>query len=74
MIREIKYIDLCSEMPDDVAIEFDKWATKDEPHNNGYARWWHVEEQNEAAYPAINKYLLDQGLSVGDKVLVHSSW
>lgn len=45
------------------------------PHNSGYATWWEVlVPNNDAAYPKIDQYFLDNGLKVGDKVLVHSEW
>ena len=45
------------------------------PHNSGYATWWEVlGPNNDAAYPKIEQYFLDNGLKVGDKVLVHSEW
>lgn len=45
------------------------------PHNSGYATWWEILDPNDdAAYPKIEQYFLDNGLKVGDKVLVHSEW
>ena len=45
------------------------------PPNSGYATWWEVlGPNNDAAYPKIEQYFLDNGLKVGDKVLVHSEW
>ena len=45
------------------------------PHNSGYATWWEILDPNDdAAYPKIEQYFLDNGLTVGDTVLVHSEW
>jgi len=46
---------------------------KTELHNNGYATSWHVEKNNDdASFPKINQYLIDQGISLGESVLVHN--
>lgn len=30
--------------------------------------------KNESAYPEMENYFLDNGLKIGDKVIVHSFW
>lgn len=51
----------------------DNWI-KNNPHNNNYAIEWEVIEPNESAYPEMENYFLDNGLKIGDKVIVHSFW
>ena len=51
----------------------DKWL-KDNPHNNGYAYRWLVALPTDSAYPEIEQYFLDNGLSVDETVLIHSIW
>mgnify|MGYP003478435981 FL=1 len=54
--------------------EVEEWMDN-HPHNNGYAFWWEILDPNDdAAYPKIEQYFLDNGLKVGDAVLVHSEW
>ena len=68
-----KYLDLSSDIPDEVVQEFEEWSAYD-GHSNGHAIHWRVENQGDAAYPIINQYFLDQGLEVGERVIVHDSW
>ena len=51
----------------------DNWI-KANPHNSGYAEMWEVINPKDSAYPEIEEYFLNQGLNIGDKVLIHSYW
>ena len=58
--------------------EVENW-TNDNPHSNGYAVRWQVLDPNDvgykkSSYPKIEQFFLDNGLKVGDIVMVHSSW
>lgn len=70
-IVTVKYLNLCSEMPHEVAKEFERWAIQD-AHSNGKAVRFRIEE--DPAYPIINQYLIDQGIEEGEFVIVHSEW
>lgn len=72
-IRQVLYIDLY-DLRQASNEEVEDWIDH-HPHNSGYAFWWEVLDPNDdAAYPKIEQYFLDNGLKVGDKVLVHSEW
>lgn len=71
-IRQVLYIDLY-DLREASNEEVENWIN-DNPHNSGFAKWWVVLDPNDAAYPKIEQYFLDNGLKVGDKVLVHSEW
>jgi aminoglycoside N3'-acetyltransferase len=72
-LEKVWYIDLYDlrEASDE---EVEEW-TNDHPHSNGYAARWEVmDPKDDAAYPKIEQYFLDNGLKVGDIVIVHSEW
>ena len=74
-IRQVFYIDLY-DLRDTTTLreEVQDWIDN-HPHNNGYAAWWVVMDPNDdAAYPKVEQYFLDNGLKVGDAGLVHSEW
>lgn len=51
----------------------DDWI-KANPHNNGFALAYFVEDSTNPIYPEMNQYFLDNGLEVGEEVLIHSFW
>lgn len=79
MIETIKYIDLSLAQDScdaETEVEFKVWID-DHPHNNGYADWFEVfdpEFNNEYAYHLINKFFLENGAVIGEKILIHSNW
>ncbi len=71
-LKKVWYIDLYDlRMASDEEVE--EW-TNDYPHSNGYAYRWEVIDPNDSAYPKIDQYFLDNGLKMGDEVIVHSEW
>lgn len=51
----------------------DTWLN-DNPHNNGYAHRWIVEDPKDSAYPEMEKYFINNGVQIGETVIVHSVW
>lgn len=71
-LKKVWYIDLydLGEASDE---EVDEWINE-HPHSNGYAYRWIVIDPNDSAYPKIDQYFLDNGLKIGDEIIVHSEW
>ena len=70
-LKKVWYVnieDLRQYAPDDV----EKFIN-DNNHNNGHAFNWYVDTED-SAYPQIDQYFVSQGIEVGEKVLVHSTW
>lgn len=49
-----------------------KWID-DNPHNNGYAKIFTV-MNDDSAYPEMDEFFIDNGLEVGDEVVIHCTW
>lgn len=58
---------------DELGSICDGWI-KDNPHNNGYAHRWIVEDPDDSAYPDMEKYFIVMGANIGETVIVHSVW
>ena len=71
-LKKVWYIDLY-DLGEASEEEVDEW-TNDHPHSNGYAYRWIVIYPNDSAYPKIDQYFLDNGLKIGDEIIVHSEW
>lgn len=46
----------------------------DNPHNNGHAFSWRVNDPKDSAYPELDTFFLDNGLSINELVIMHSTW
>jgi hypothetical protein len=57
----------------DLGNIIDQWI-KDNPHNNGYAYRWIVENPKDSAYPEVDKYFVDKGIQIGETIVIHSVW
>ena len=68
MIKKVNYI-----TTHELGSVCDRWI-KDHPHNNDYAYRWIVENPNDSAYPEMDKYFVDNGLQIGETVVIHSYW
>jgi hypothetical protein len=47
------------------------------PHNNGWAKFFEITDPKDDhlyCYILMNKYLIKEGATIGDSVLLHSSW
>lgn len=66
-MRKINYLDITG------LLQFQGFID-DNPHNNGMAWWYTIEDPDGSAYPEVDIYLIGCSLNIGDNILLHSQW
>tara|TARA_R110000772_G_scaffold20466_2_gene56736 strand:- start:53167 stop:53451 length:285 start_codon:yes stop_codon:yes gene_type:complete len=72
-IQQIWYVSTSDIDPQELDLE---QFFNDNPHNNGHAYKWNIEdpEDGDYSFPEISQYFIDNGLHMGDQVIIHCEW
>lgn len=71
-LKKVWYIEMY-DLRDDANDDVERF-TIDNPENNGHSYKWRVTDPSDSNYPGIDQYFLDNGLSINEIVIIHSSW
>ncbi len=71
-LKKVWYIDL-HDLRESANDDVERFQD-DNNHDNGHAFSWFVNDPKDSAYPGFDEYFINNGLNIGERVIIHSTW